>query len=398
MATGMLFGVMLQQVHPLSPRHEQEVLLDQTIDYVTTHYVDEVTQEHLVDGALTGLFESLDSHSRYLGVDAMREIESDARGHYGGVGLEVSLVDQYFTVIRTLPGTPADRAGVEPGDRLTAIADESLRGKRIGDVIQMLRGTPETDVVLEVRRGAHRRTLRLRRQNIDTISVEGERIEPDTGVIRISLFTDKTADEVKNILAILNSVATPLQGLILDLRNNPGGLLTSAVDVTDLFLADGLIVRTQGRSPESTSRYEATVGDIAPDLPLAILTDGATASAAEVVTGALQDRKRAVVIGSRTYGKGSVQTLFGIEGKRGIKLTTARYYTPGGKVIDGKGIEPDVDWTGDYEALPAFAAMSLREASAAKRLRDSPLPSTTNQSPAFPPSLDPGLRSQTVNM
>ncbi len=363
MATGMLLGVMLQQVHPLSSRNDQKLLLDQTIEYVTTHYVDEVTQRHLIDGALTGLFESLDSHSRFLGVDAMREIASEARGHYGGVGLEVSLVDQYFTVIRTLPGTPADSAGIEPGDRLAAVGGESLRGKRIGDVIQMLRGAPETDVVLEVRHGEHRRSLRLRRQRIDTISVEGEKINQDMGVIRISLFTDKTADEVKEILAILDNVATPLRGLILDLRNNPGGLLTSAVDVADLFLPNGLIVRTQGRSPESTSRYEATVGDIAHNLPLAILTDGATASAAEVVTGALQDSKRAVVIGSTTYGKGSVQTLFGVEGKRGIKLTTARYYTPRGKVIDGNGIEPDVDWTGDYGSLPAFAARTLHDVS-----------------------------------
>jgi carboxyl-terminal processing protease len=363
MATGMLLGVMFHQVHPLSPRNEQEVLLHQTIEYVKTHYVDEVTQQHLVDGALTGLFESLDPHSRFLGVDAMREIESEARGHYGGVGLEVSLVDQYFTVIRTLPGTPAENAGIEPGNQLTAVDGESLRGKRIGDVIQMLRGAPETDVVLEVRHGEHRRSMQLRRQRIDTVSVEGEKVEHDVGVIRISLFTDKTADEVKETLATLDNVATPLQGLILDLRNNPGGLLTSAVDVADLFLPDGLIVRTQGRSPESTSRYEATVGDIAQSLPLAILTDGATASAAEVVTGALQDSKRAVVVGSTTYGKGSVQTLFGINGKRGIKLTTARYYTPAGKVIDGKGIEPDVVWTGDYASLPAFAARTLQKTS-----------------------------------
>ena len=362
MATGMFLGVMLHQTHPLSPRNEQEILLDQTIKYVTTHYVDEVTQQHLVDGALTGLFESLDLHSRFLGVDAMREIESEARGHYGGVGLEVSLVDQYFTVIRTLPRTPAESAGVEPGDRLTAVDAESLRGKRIGDVIQMLRGAPETDVVLEVKRGVQRRSLRIRRQRIDTISVEGEKVEQSIGVIRISLFTDKTADEVKNTLVTLDGGSEPLKGLILDLRNNPGGLLTSAVEVADLFLSDGLIVRTQGRSPESNSRYEATVGDVVRDLPIAILTDGATASAAEVVTGALQDARRAVVIGSTTYGKGSVQTLFGIEGRRGIKLTTARYYTPSGKVIDGKGIEPDVDWTGEYASLPAFAARTLQEA------------------------------------
>lgn len=366
MATGMFLGVMLQQIHPLSPRNEQKILLEQTIEYVKTHYVDEVPPQHLVDGALTGLFEILDSHSRFLSVDEMREIESEAHGHYSGVGLEVSLVDQYFTVIRILSGTPADNAGIEPGDRLTAVGGESLRGKRIGDVVQMLRGTPETDVVLEVRHGEHRRTLRLQRQRIDTISVKGEKIEQDIGVIRISLFTDKTADEVKETLAILNNDATPLSGLILDLRNNPGGLLTSAVGVADLFLPDGLIVRTQGRSPESTSRYEATVGDIAHDLPIAILTDGATASAAEVVTGALQDTRRAVVIGSTTYGKGSVQTLFGITGKRGIKLTTARYYTPGGKVIDAKGIEPDVDWSGDYASLPAFAARTLQEKSTGK--------------------------------
>lgn len=364
MATGVLFGVLFQRTFPLSPRNDEQVLLDRTIQYVATHYVDEVTAQHLVDGALTGMFESLDSHSRYLGVDAMREIESEARGHYAGVGLEVALVDSFFTVIRTLPGTPADDARIEPGDRLTTIQGESLRGKRIGDVIQMLRGATDTDVVLHVRRGDHLRTVRLRRQRIDLVSVEGGEHEPGTGVIRISLFTDSTAEAVTETLSTMDDAATPLTGLILDLRNNPGGLLTSAVAVADLFLTEGLIVRTVGRSPESTSRYEATIGDIAHNLPLAILTDGATASAAEVLTGALQDARRAIVIGSRTYGKGSVQTLFGIEGKRGIKLTTARYFTPAGKMIDGKGIEPDIEWSGDYESLPAFAAMTLRESSA----------------------------------
>ncbi len=360
MATGVLLGVLLQQTWPLVPGKEHSVLLDRTIHYVETHYVEEVTIEHLVDGALTGMFESLDAHSRYLDVDAMREIESEARGHYGGVGLEVSLVDGYFTVIRTLPGSPAESAGIEPGDRLTAVEGEPLRGKRIGDVIQMLRGTAESDVALDIRRGEQLRNVRLRRQQIDLISVEGDEVEPGTGVIRISLFTDKTSDAVTRMLASMGDKA-PLRALILDLRNNPGGLLTSAVDVADLFLAQGLIVRTEGRAPESSTSYEATIGDIAHDLPLAILVDGATASAAEVVTGALQDAGRAIIIGSRTYGKGSVQTLFGIEGTKGIKLTTARYFTPAGTMIDGKGIEPDVKWTGDYESLPTFAAGILHE-------------------------------------
>jgi len=263
-------------------------------------------------------------------------------------------------VIRTLPGTPAEDARIKPGDRLTAVQGESLRGKHIGDVIQMLRGAAETDVVLDIRHGEQLRNVRLRRQRIDLISVEGDEVEPGTGVIRISLFTDNTSDAVTKILATMDD-ETPLRALILDLRNNPGGLLTSAVDVADLFLADGLIVRTEGRAPESTSRYEATIGDIAHDLPIAILTDGATASAAEVVTGALQDAKRAIVIGSKTYGKGSVQTLFGIEGTKGIKLTTARYFTPAGTMIDGKGIEPDIKWAGNYESLPAFAANILHK-------------------------------------
>lgn len=360
MATGVLLGVLLQQTYPLVPGNEQALLLNRTIHYVATHYVEEVPVKHLVDGALAGMFESLDAHSRYLDVDAMRAIESEARGHYGGIGLEVALVDGYFTVIRTLPGTPAEDARIKPGDRLTAVQGESLRGKHIGDVIQMLRGAAETDVVLDIRHGEQLRNVRLRRQRIDLISVEGDEVEPGTGVIRISLFTDNTSDAVTKILATMDD-ETPLRALILDLRNNPGGLLTSAVDVADLFLADGLIVRTEGRAPESTSRYEATIGDIAHDLPIAILTDGATASAAEVVTGALQDAKRAIVIGSKTYGKGSVQTLFGIEGTKGIKLTTARYFTPAGTMIDGKGIEPDIKWAGNYESLPAFAANILHK-------------------------------------
>ena len=365
LATGVVLGVMLQQEFPLAVRTADSTnLLGRTLDYVDSHYVDEIPETKLVNGALEGLFSNLDDHSRFLDVDAMREIESEARGHYGGIGLEVSLVEEYFTVIRTIANSPAARAGIAAGDRVTEVGDQTLRGKRLDDLIQMLRGKSGTEVTLVVERDGATLRHQLRRERIDYTSVEFSEPAPGIAYLRISLFSDTTAKKVGEYLDRISREVPARTGLVLDLRNNPGGLLQAAVDVADLFLDKGLIVRTEGRAADSKMAYFATPGDNTVTLPVVILVDGATASAAEVVTGALQHAGRAQVMGSTTYGKGSVQTLFGIEGARGIKLTTARYYTATGLTIDGRGISPDVPWTGDADDLLGYAVQSLQSAAA----------------------------------
>jgi carboxyl-terminal processing protease len=255
--------------------------------------------------------------------------------------------------------SPAQRADVLPGDRITSVDGLSLRGERLGDLVQKLRGPAGTRVALHLIRDDTGRDVELTREQIDLASISIT--EPRAGILllRVSLFHDRTAKEIREAISTALEKATPLRGLVLDLRGNPGGLLTSAVEVSDLFIDQGLIVRTAGRSDESHVSYAATSGDVIAGLPIGVLIDAGTASAAEVVAAALQDHERAVIFGTRSYGKGSVQTLFRVPGERGIKLTTARYFGPSGRSIDGIGVEPDVIWRGDYETLTTHAVERL---------------------------------------
>lgn len=360
MISGVIGGILLSRAYPVGEIRQQDAaLLTSTVAYVAGHYVDPVSNHRLVDGAIEGMFSRLDDHSRYLEPESMRRLQSEAHGHYAGIGIEVALVDGYFTVVSTTTGSPAERADVRPGDRIRSVAGESVKGLRLGDLVQMLRGPAGTRFDLGLQRGAAMLNPTVLREDIRLASVHLS--EPVSGipVLRISVFHDRTASEIRKAIDHQKTTGEGVRGLILDLRGNPGGTLPAAVEVSDLFLDSGLIVRTAGRSADSHSVYNATPGDLLDGLPVGVLIDGGTASAAEVVAAALQDQHRSLVFGTRSYGKGSVQTLFGVPGERGIKLTTARYFAPSGRSIDGIGVEPDVIWHGDYDALPAHANAQL---------------------------------------
>lgn len=360
MLAGIIGGIVLARDFPLGPNRQQDAaLLTDTVAYVASHYVDPVTRSKLIDGAIEGMFNRLDPHSKYLEVESMSALQAEAHGRYAGIGIEVSLVDDWFTVVSTMADSPAQRADVLPGDRITSVDGESLRGERLGDLVQKLRGPAGSRVALHLIRDDTGRDVELTRERIELASISIT--EPRAGILllRVSLFHDHTAEEIRDAIGTALEKATPLHGLVLDLRGNPGGLLTSAVEVSDLFIDQGLIVRTAGRSDESHVSYAATPGDVIAGRPIGVLIDAGTASAAEVVAAALQDHERAVIFGTRSYGKGSVQTLFRVPGERGIKLTTARYFGPSGRSIDGIGVQPDVIWQGDYETLTTHAVERL---------------------------------------
>ncbi|MCP5184201.1 MAG: S41 family peptidase [Pseudomonadales bacterium] len=364
LATGVLLGITLHQALPMNgPDHAELRRLNRLIEYVHDNYVDAIGYDKLVDGAMSGMFEQLDAHSRLLDAESMQELTEETHGDYGGIGIEVSLVDGFFTVIHALDDSPARSSGIVAGDRITAVDAQALKGRRLGELTELLRGKPGTPVSLRVVGEGGTRDVTLTRERIDLGAVTSRRLAGDVGYVRVTLFHENTAEKLRRAIETLDAKgAAPLAGLILDLRNNPGGLLTAAVAVADLFLEDGAIVHTAGRGAESSVAYSATPGGIRDSLPLVILIDGATASAAEVVTAALHDRQRATVMGTKSYGKGSVQTLFGIDQGRGIKLTTAHYTTPDGQDIDGIGIAPDIPWDGDYDALVDAAAGVLLSA------------------------------------
>jgi len=365
MLGGVIGGVLLAREFPLGTLSQKDISrLTGTLAWVAGHYVDPVDNPTLVDYALEGLFERLDPHSQYLDPVSMRDLRSQAHGHYAGIGIEVSLIEGWFTVTSVMSGSPAERAAIAVADRITSVNGQSLRALRINDVQSMLRGTAGTEVTLGlVRGGKERIDLKLIRERIKLDSVEASLPLRGIPLLRVSVFHEHTAREIRTAIEAERATNGELKGLLLDFRGNPGGLLPSAVEVADLFLVEGLIVRTDGRDEKSHSEHSATQGDMLEGLPIAILIDERTASAAEVVAAALQDHQRALLFGTRSHGKGSVQTLFAEPGQRGVKLTTARYVAPSGRSIDGIGVEPDVIWQGDYDALPAHANQYLIDAS-----------------------------------
>jgi carboxyl-terminal processing protease len=365
MLAGVIGGILLAREFPLGLLTQQDISrLTGTMSWVAGNYVDPVAGPTLVDHALEGLFERLDSNSQYLDPVSMRDISSEAHGHYAGIGIEISLIDGYFTVASVMSGSPAERASIAINDRITSIDGQSLRSLRIRDVKRMLRGTAGTDVMVTlVRGGAERIDVKLMRERITLDSVAASLPLQGIPLLRVSVFHEHTAGEIRSAITRQRDKGGELKGLLLDFRGNPGGLLPAAVEVADLFLDEGLIVLTSGRDADSHAQYSATRGDVLAGLPVGILIDAGTASAAEVVAAALQDHRRALLFGTRSHGKGSVQTLFAEPGQRGVKLTTARYVAPSGRSIDGVGVEPDVIWHGDYDALPAHAHQRLLDSS-----------------------------------
>ena len=325
---------------------------------IKNDYVEPVSDKKLIEQAIGGMVSSLDPHSNFLDDQAFKELRTTTTGKFGGIGIEIGTEDGFIKVISPIDETPAARAGIRAGDLITKVDGESTRGLTTTKAVEMMRGNPGTKVRLEVFRKEERstQTYALTREQIKIQGVKAKIVEPGVSFIRVRSFNETTVADVAKVLTEQNA-QTPLKGVVLDLRNNPGGLLDAAVGLSAMFLPkDALVVYTEGRMEGSKTRYLAnkdyyarrggdplaSVPDILKTVPLVVLTNGGAASASEIVAGALQDHKRATVMGTTTFGKGSVQNIIPLSQTTGVKLTTSRYFTPNGRSIQGTGIEPDV--------------------------------------------------------
>jgi len=308
-------------------------------------YVESVDDKELLSDAIRGMVSSLDPHSAYLDKSAFKELQIDTSGEFGGLGIEVGMEDGFVKVISPIDDTPAARAGMKPGDLIIRIDNKQVKGLTLGEAVKLMRGKPKTRIVLTVVREGEGRPLKVEiiRDIIKIRSVKGYSLEEGYAYIRISQFQSHTADSLeKSLQDIQKKTEGALKGLVLDLRNNPGGVLSAAVEVSDAFLTEGIVVYTQGRSENSRLVFKADQHDILSGAPIVVLVNGGSASASEIVAGALQDHKRAIVVGEKTFGKGSVQTILPMNDGSALKITTARYYTPLGTSIQAKGIVPDI--------------------------------------------------------
>jgi carboxyl-terminal processing protease len=310
---------------------------------VQKNYVEDVTTDQLVEGAITGMLTSLDPHSAYLTPDLYKELQVDTKGSFGGLGIEITLRDAVLTVVSPIEDTPADRAGMKAGDMIIKIDGEFTKDMTLIEAVKKMRGKKGTKVVLTLKREGINRLfdVTLTREVIKIQSVKSKLLEKGYGYVRITQFQERTANDVGRALEEWTK-GDGLEGLVLDLRNDPGGLLTQAVKVSDIFLDSGLIVYTDGRLDNQKQKYFAHRPGSYTDFPMVVLVNGGTASASEIVAGALQDHKRAVVLGTKTFGKGSVQTILPLDDDSALRLTTALYYTPSGRSIQATGIEPDI--------------------------------------------------------
>ena len=320
-------------------------LFAQVFDQVRNAYVEEIDDRELLEKAVTGLLGQLDPHSAFLEADSYTELKEHTTGEFGGIGVELGIEHGYVTVISPIDDTPAARAGMRPGDVILQLDDRSTQGMSLEEAISLMRGEKGTSLRLMVGREgtAEPLVLTIKRDRITVKSVRGQVLEPGLGYLRISQFQEQTGAEFSRAIADLRKKEPALKGVVIDLRNNPGGLLPASIDVADALIDSGLIVYTQGRIASANSRAMATPGDVLAGIPLAVLINEGTASAAEIVAGALKDHRRALIVGTRSFGKGSVQTVLPLQDGRAIKLTTARYFTPSGNSIQADGIQPDVE-------------------------------------------------------
>ncbi|MBY0430058.1 MAG: S41 family peptidase, partial [Rhodospirillales bacterium] len=318
-------------------------LFGDVFERVRSEYVEEVGDETLVENALNGMLTALDPHSGYLNTKSFKDMQVQTRGEFGGLGIEVTMENNWVKVVSPIDDTPAFRAGVQPGDYITHLDGEPVMGLSLNEAVDRMRGPVNTDIRLTLRReGIEPFEVKLTRAVIKIQSVR-HKIEGNLGYIRVTSFNELTDTGLRKAMAeIKQQLGKTLAGLVLDLRNNPGGLLDQAVAVADDFLDKGEIVSTRSRRPEDTQRFNAKGGDIAEGVPIVVLINDGSASASEIVAGALQDHRRAILLGTKSFGKGSVQTVIPLPGHGAIRLTTARYYTPSGRSIQAVGIEPDI--------------------------------------------------------
>ena len=324
--------------------YKQLNLFGDVFELVRNDYVDEVKDDTLVEGAINGMLTALDPHSNYLNSKNFNDMKVQTRGEFGGLGIEVSMESGLVKVVSPIDDTPAARAGLKPGDLITHLDGNPVQGLTLPEAVEKMRGPVNSDINLTVRReGQEPFDVKLTRAIIKIQSVRSHLEGKNIGYIRITSFNEQTDVGLNNAMKNLRQQAdNKLIGIVLDLRNNPGGLLDQAVAVSDAFLEKGEIVSTRGRRADDAQRYNARGGDIATGLPVAVLINGGSASASEIVAGALQDHHRAVLLGTKSFGKGSVQTIIPLAGHGAMRLTTARYYTPSGRSIQARGIDPDI--------------------------------------------------------
>ncbi len=341
----LLVGQALAQTNT-SETYRQLDLLGDVFERIRADYVREVSDKELIEAAINGMLSSLDPHSSYMGPDSFKDMQVQTRGEFGGLGIEVTMESGYVKVVSPIDDTPAFRAGIKAGDFITQLDDQPVQGLTLAEAVEKMRGKINTDIRLTIRReGREPFEVTLTRAAIKIQSVRW-RTEKNIGYVRITSFSEQTESGLIRAIKKLNDkLGKKLIGLVLDLRNNPGGLLDQAIKVSDAFLDRGEIVSTRARRAEDVQRFNAAKGDLLDGKPIVILINRGSASASEIVAGALQDHRRAVVLGTRSFGKGSVQTIMPLSGQGAIRLTTAQYFTPSGRSIQAKGIEPDIEVT-----------------------------------------------------
>jgi carboxyl-terminal processing protease len=319
-------------------------LFNEVYDMIKKNYVDEINSTTLIQGAINGMVKSLDPHSSFMTPDLYKELEVETQGHFGGIGIEITLLKDILTVVSPIEDTPAFVAGIKSGDQIIRIDGKSTKDVTVMEAVKKLRGPKDTKVTITIMREnmPTPKDITLTRAIIQVKSVKVKNIEDHIGYIRIASFQEKTADDLRKALKEVSEKLNPMNGLVLDLRNDPGGLLTQAIEVSDIFLKSGIIVSTRGRVKAMETKAMAKNDGNEITCPIVVLVNEGTASAAEIVAGALQDNGRALIVGAQTFGKASVQTVVPLEDGSALKLTTARYYTPKGRSIQAEGIKPDI--------------------------------------------------------
>lgn len=326
--------------------YEQLDLFGDVFERVRKQYVEKVDEKKLIEAAINGMLTSLDPHSSYMSAEDFADMREQTKGEFGGLGIEVSQEEGFIKVVSPIDGTPAAEAGIKSGDFITHVNGESVQGLTLDEAVNLMRGPVGSEIVITVVREGKDQPfdVTIVRDTIKIAAVKA-RTDDNTVILRITSFSDQTfsglQDGIKKSVEELGGM-DKVKGFVLDLRNNPGGLLTQAIAVSDAFLEQGEIVSTRGRNPEDSERFNAEPGDLAGGKPVVVLINGGSASASEIVTGALQDHHRAIVVGTKSFGKGSVQTVIPLKGDAGMRLTTARYYTPSGRSIQSLGISPDI--------------------------------------------------------
>ncbi len=362
-----------------SETYRQLNLFGEVFERVRSDYVENVSDQKLVEDAINGMLSSLDPHSSYMNAKEFQDTQIQTRGEFGGLGIEVTMENGLVKVVSPIDDTPASRAGLKPGDLIVEIDGQQVQGLTLQDAVEHMRGPVNSQIKLSIRRGTQPPfTVTLQRARITIQSVRSS-TEGDLGYIRITSFTEQTDSGLRTaITKIKDKLGNKLKGVVLDLRNNPGGLLDQAIAVCDDFIDKGEIVSTRGRRPEDAQRYNAKPGDLLSGLPVVVLINGGSASASEIVAGALQDHHRAILMGTRSFGKGSVQTIIPLGGQGALRLTTARYYTPSGRSIQAEGIEPDIK-VEQAKLVKIDTGQIRREADLRGALRNDTLPQGQQQ-------------------